>query len=49
MEVEYNLLPDISETLDRPYEKTIWKIAKGGTRIADIKIWVVQKELFKWE
>lgn len=37
MEVEYNLLPDISETLDRPYEKNYMKIAKGGTRIADIK------------
>jgi len=37
MEVEYILLPDISDTLDRPYEKPYTKIAKGGTKIADIK------------
>ena len=37
MSVEYTLLPDISETLDRPYEKNYNKIAKGGTQIADIK------------
>lgn len=37
MEVDYVLLPDISDTLDRPYEKPYTKIAKGGTKIADIK------------
>ncbi len=37
MEIESILLPDISDTLDRPYEKPYTKIAKGGTKIADIK------------
>ena len=29
--VDYTLLPDISETMDRPYEKIYGKIASGGT------------------
>lgn len=37
MEVEYTLLPDFSDTLDRPYTKCYSKIAPGGTRIADIQ------------
>ena len=37
MEADYVLLPDISDTLDRPYEKPYTKIAKGGTKITDIK------------
>ncbi|MEG6587042.1 nitrogenase component 1 [Dendrosporobacter sp. 1207_IL3150] len=37
MNIEYILLPDISDTLDRPFEKPYTKIAKGGTRISDIE------------
>lgn len=37
MQVEYTLLPDISDTLDRPYESSYNKMPKGGTSIADIR------------
>lgn len=37
MQVEYMLLPDITNTLDRPYEKPYRKIPQGGTPLADIK------------
>ena len=37
MGVEYTLLPDISETMDRPYEPAYSKIAEGGTPLAKIK------------
>lgn len=37
MQVEYTLVPDISDTLDRPYTKTYTKIPPGGTKIQDIK------------
>ena len=35
--IAYTIFPDISETLDRPYEKAYKKIADGGTKIADIE------------
>ncbi len=35
--VIYTVFPDISETLDRPYEKTYTKIATGGTKLEDIQ------------
>lgn len=35
--LEYTLLPDISETMDRPYETTYTKIADGGTSLAAIQ------------
>ncbi|HWR28764.1 MAG TPA: nitrogenase component 1 [Negativicutes bacterium] len=34
--VDYTLLPDISETMDRPYESSYEKIADGGTSLASI-------------
>lgn len=34
--VEYTLLPDISDTLDRPYLATYSKLPSGGTAIADL-------------
>lgn len=33
---EYTLLPDISETMDRPYEDSYGKMADGGTPLAEI-------------
>lgn len=36
MQVKYTLLPDFSDTLDRPYQRPYQKIAQGGTKIADI-------------
>ncbi|WP_238457680.1 nitrogenase component 1 [Desulforamulus ferrireducens] len=35
--VEYTLLPDFSETLDRPYQRPYQRMPQGGTKIADIK------------
>lgn len=37
MNVDYMLLPDISETMDRPYEPTYGKIAEGGTSLAALE------------
>ena len=34
--IDYTLLPDISETMDRPYEKKYGKIASGGTPLQAI-------------
>ena len=34
--VDYTLLPDISETMDRPYENSYSKIASGGTPLEKI-------------
>lgn len=36
MQVEYTLLPDFSDTLDRPFARPYQKIPSGGTSIADI-------------
>ncbi|MTI80365.1 MAG: nitrogenase [Firmicutes bacterium] len=36
MEVQYTLLPDFSDTLDRPFERSYKKITKDGTKIKDI-------------
>ncbi|MBP2634678.1 MAG: nifK 4 [Firmicutes bacterium] len=36
MEIEYTLLPDISDTLDRPYLAAYSKLPAGGTAIADL-------------
>ncbi|OCL27249.1 nitrogenase [Orenia metallireducens] len=35
--ISYNLLPDISETLDAPYSKDYQKLPEGGTTIEDIE------------
>ena len=35
--LEYILLPDISETMDRPFESEYRKIAGGGTALSDIR------------
>ena len=35
-DVDFALLPDISDTMDRPYEKSYGKIAEGGTPLAQI-------------
>lgn len=37
MEIDYTLLPDFSETLDRPLARTYTKIPPGGTKLADIQ------------
>lgn len=37
MEIEYILLPDVSETLDAPHNKEYKRIPEGGTKISDIK------------
>lgn len=37
LDIPYILLPDVSETLDGPYEKEYSRIRKGGTTINDIK------------
>ncbi|MBT9150724.1 MAG: Nitrogenase molybdenum-iron protein beta chain [candidate division WS2 bacterium] len=37
MGIEYTLLPDISDTLDQPYNKVYTKIPVGGTKIEQIK------------
>jgi nitrogenase molybdenum-iron protein NifN len=36
MGAEYTLFPDISDTLDRPFEKPYKKVPEGGTGLADI-------------
>jgi nitrogenase molybdenum-iron protein NifN len=36
-EVEYTLIPDISDTLDAPYSDNFKKIPEGGTSVSDIK------------
>ncbi|TYQ16490.1 UNVERIFIED_CONTAM: nitrogenase molybdenum-iron protein NifN [Acetivibrio alkalicellulosi] len=36
-DIEYTLIPDVSETLDAPYKKEYKKIPEGGTKIEDIK------------
>ena len=36
MQVDYTLLSDFSETLDRPFARPYKKIPDGGTRLADI-------------
>jgi nitrogenase molybdenum-iron protein NifN len=36
MKAEYTLLPDFSETLDRPFARPYRKVPEGGTRVADI-------------
>lgn len=36
-EIEYILLPDVSDTLDSPYSKEFKRIPEGGTRLEDIK------------
>jgi len=37
MQVQYTLLPDISDTLDSPYTKVYKKIPEGGTSLEDIE------------
>jgi nitrogenase molybdenum-iron protein NifN len=37
-EVEYTLIPDISDTLDAPHSEEYKKIPEGGTTLNDIKI-----------
>lgn len=36
MQVEYTLLPDITDTLDRPFARPYKKVPDGGTKLADI-------------
>lgn len=36
MKAEYTLLPDFSDTLDRPFARPYKKIPDGGTKLADI-------------
>lgn len=36
-EIDYIMIPDISETMDSPFEKNYSKIPKGGTKIEDIE------------
>ena len=36
-DMSYTLLPDISETMDRPYGPAYGKISEGGTALADIE------------
>ncbi|SHK39614.1 nitrogenase molybdenum-iron protein NifN [Desulforamulus aeronauticus DSM 10349] len=36
MQVSYTLLPDFSDTLDRPYQRPYRKMPEGGTPLADI-------------
>lgn len=36
MQVDFILLPDYSDTLDRPYQKPYRKMPEGGTKLADI-------------
>lgn len=37
-DLKYMIFPDISDTLDSPYERPYRKIAQGGTALADIRI-----------
>jgi len=36
MKVEYTLMPDFSDTLDRPFERPYKKVPGGGTKLTDI-------------
>ncbi|MHB8985257.1 MAG: nitrogenase component 1 [Eubacteriales bacterium] len=36
MKIDYTLLPDFSDTLDRPFSRPFKKVPEGGTRVADI-------------
>ena len=36
MKADYVLLPDFSDTLDRPFERPYKKLPEGGTKLADI-------------
>ena len=36
MKAEYTLLPDFSDTLDRPFARPYQKVPEGGTKVADI-------------
>lgn len=36
MDIQYVLLPDVSDTLDRPYSPNYDKLPSGGTKLADI-------------
>lgn len=36
-EIEFTLLPDVSNTLDAPYQKEFKKIPEGGTKIQDME------------
>lgn len=36
MEVDYTLIPDFSDTLDRPFTRPYHKMPAGGTRLTDI-------------
>ncbi|ACV61915.1 Nitrogenase [Desulfofarcimen acetoxidans DSM 771] len=36
MQADYTLLPDFSDTLDRPYERSYKKMPEGGTKVSDI-------------
>lgn len=36
MKAEYILLPDYSDTLDRPYQRPYQKVPEGGTKLEDI-------------
>lgn len=36
-DLKYMIFPDISDTLDSPYERPYQKIAQGGTALADIR------------
>ena len=36
MKIKYTLLPDFSDTLDRPFERPYKKIPDGGTKLKDI-------------
>ncbi len=37
MDIEYTLLPDFADTLDRPYEEKYTRMAPGGTPLTDIR------------
>lgn len=37
MAIEYTLLPDFADTLDRPYQEVYTKMAPGGTSLASIR------------
>ena len=36
LQISYTLLPDFSDTLDRPYQRPYRKMPEGGTKLADI-------------
>ncbi len=37
MQIDYTLLPDFSETLDRPFSQPYQKVPVGGTKLEDIR------------